>query len=240
MKTQYFALAIFFLIIGATIAGALYYYIGQSDHSATPGMPNNSPTNSIAPIDIPNTPSISPEITSTISPTNSATQTPLQGNVQGKIEESVSKKQIAGATIFLCPIVSEYECELIANLNKTSQNDGSFTFDAIQPGSYVVVYGLKEEINLTGKEWAGRKINYQNLSALASSFSDKEVLLTAAEGGMMLEDNVITKIIGGSVLSGELGLTLEFRDGKPLMIEARAGKTANIEITVSEPQQTSP
>lgn len=163
------------------------------------------------------------------------TPAPATGSVQGVLTGSKSSQPIADAYVLLCAVVdptaSEPECLLRADLSTVTDTDGSFTFESVSPGTYIVVYGLSDEVQGSPQTWDGRSVRYRSPVTVdpfggnqGASFPKGTEIDVAGDG---------IYVNTGSFTSNEFGLSIEYRQHEPLGISVTAGQTAQVTVDVS-------
>lgn len=147
-----------------------------------------------------------------------------------------TQRPLAGAAIVLCLITGERECTLQADLAARVGEDGSFELSEVPPGVYVVLYDPSGKAMEGWKEIDQMMINYEidkrNRIPLSDEFH--EVFMA---GGMLTVHNLSVTFkegevvdFDGAVTSSKHGLTMEFYDLNPIMVDVKPGETSNVEI----------
>ena len=162
------------------------------------------------------------------------------GGVVGRIQGADSKEPLAGAAVILCPVTVEHTCLLTAALSTVAGEDGSFQMTDVPAGRYFSFYdrtgGAKE--NWEDSDQSELIINLQGLENRFRSEARTQLFATFGGGGGISESKgTVTRYKDGKLAGGDgsisslaLGLTLEFRELKPLQIEVVAGEEANLNI----------
>lgn len=155
------------------------------------------------------------------------------------IKGSESEKALAGAAIILCRISSDGECTVQTELITTADKSGEFSFSSVPTGGYVLLYDSLGEAIHTWKTIDGLNINYSLGRPMRfDSLMTREFYETFGGSGDIvvkkgtkteMHDGKITSI-NGSFTSEKYGFTIDFHEGKPLIIEVIPGKTVKIEI----------
>jgi len=131
-------------------------------------------------------------------------------NINGQLLGYKSNKPITAASILLCPITGESECELSTKYRAISEIDGRFQLSQIPPGQYVIVYGF-EEAKLKEKEWILKRVKYDNFDSLLRTFGNGEVLIcttsTAQAGYRAPVVGLMAKFSEGSLKVTDTNLT---------------------------------
>ena len=174
-------------------------------------------------------------------PVSASTPTAKLGEVQGKLVESESQKPLAGAAIILCLVNNEEECTLQVSLIATTKEDGTFKLFGVPLGKYIVLYNTSGEAKEGWREIDQLKINYKlqgRRPCSPTSFITDEFYDTFGGSGKVfmqkgasvtLRDGIIESV-EGAITSEKYGLTIEFHDGKPMMLQVESRKTSHIEV----------
>lgn len=227
----------------------------QSKPSESPGVPkvitpSITITSSSASIE-PSATSI-PPTTATPEPTakpttNPPTETPetVTGVAIVKLLLRENQEPIVGGSIFLCLIIDmeaeEPECILNNQLLVKTDVDGSANFDEIEPGSYLVVYGLPIEIKDSSQGLHGKAVTYKTSIApsgpfgkVTDPFGGSLDILVSPEVAEVVISGTGMFVTNGAITSREYGLSIEYRDSNPTIIEVVAGEIIEITVEVSQ------
>lgn len=143
---------------------------------------------------------------------------PTTGTVEGRIVGEKSQKLIAGQMVVLCQMTTEPKCNLRTALKMTTGADGTFSIKDVAPGTYTAAHTAFSE-KAVGKLKEG---------ALIDPTARPVFIL----GGTVIDigmDGRLANVRGGVIAEGS-GLTFEFRKGKILSLEIRAGETTKAEV----------
>ncbi len=184
-----------------------------------------------------------PTPTATATPTQTPTQTPTpaasSSELQGKLIGTESQEPIAGAAIILCLVTAEKTCSLKANLVTEVKEDGSFELTNVPPASYVVLYDPSGKAMPGWKDIDGLEmiLNLEGLSGFPSSARTELFSTFGGGGGITMQEGTSLEfedgvVVGGdgSIISEKYGLTVDFREGKPIIIQVQPGRTTEVEI----------
>lgn len=133
-------------------------------------------------------------------------------------------------------VSGEKKCTLKANLVTIVNEDGSFQFTEVPPGSYVIFYDPSGEAISKWKNIDGLEVsvNIEGLSPNKEAARARAELISTFGGGgkitmtkgssLEFQGGIVTGG-NGSIISHEYGLTMDYREGKPIMFEIQPGKT---------------
>lgn len=160
----------------------------------------------------------SPPATSKPSQAATPAPAPTTGTVEGRVTGEKSQKLIAGRLLVLCQITTEPKCNLRTALKVTTGADGTFSIKDVAPGTYTAAHAkFSEKAEAKLKEGALIDPTARPVFVLGG---------TVIDIGM---DGRLANVRGG-VIAETSGLTFEFRKGKILNFEIRAGETTKAEV----------
>lgn len=217
------------------VVGVGIYYVGIRGPSVTP--------TSILTTTAPTTPMSSPSATTTTRSSEAATATPtapLLGKVRGRLVSAKTQEPLEGAAAVMCLATDEKECIVQGSLTASVDKDGVFEVSEVPPGVYVILYDLSGKAKDSWKEIDQLRIAYdiseEYLAERMIPFSDEFFETFCGGGGltvhnysMSMKDGKVADV-EGAFTSVKYGLTMEFHDMKPIMVEAKPGETSSIEI----------
>ena len=162
------------------------------------------------------------------------------GVIKGVMIGSESDEILSGAAIILCRNTSNGECEIQAELITTTDERGRFNFPSVPPGRYVLLYDPLGKAITTWKTINGLIVDYklgtprslgsQITKAFFDTFGGGDEVIVRKGTVASMSDGKIASI-DGSFTSKKYGFTIDFRKGKPLIIEVNQGETVEIEIS---------
>lgn len=144
-------------VVGLTLV--ISFVVGCGTPAATSVSPTATPTPK--PLTATSTP-VPPTATPTpVPPTPTLTRTPF-GTIDGHIVGRDTRKPLDRAQIILCLLSEVMEgsvlCTLQAIPTALSGTNGEFHFSEVPIGTYVLMYGLSDELQLTPKQWGGIEV----------------------------------------------------------------------------------
>ena len=225
---------------------------GESKEPIT--TPSPIPTETLTPMITP-TAIYTPILTLTPSPTSPPTSTISLGALKGKLMGDKTQEPLAGAAIILGQVTGEAECTLQSDLIASVSEDGSFELADVAPGIYVVFYDPSGEVKGAWQGIDKLKVNYVLIGKPhkgLSSFITNELFNTLGGGDILIghyseklngkfEDGIIKSIDGSFALtSKKYGITIQFEDGEPIVLEVKAGETTYLEISAMVTDVTPP
>lgn len=189
-----------------------------------------------------------PTPTLTLTPTPTPTLT--IGDIQGKLLSANTSQPLAGAAIILGLVTGEFQCTLQNSLVTTSDNSGNFHFSEVTPGTYVLFYNPSGAANISFTQINNLVLPYKLIGETPFSrnaltkefheaFGDAALLIRYEPQFSMtvgyddaLQKEVIKKIAGTfEYVSKKYGIVMQFKDGEPITLEVKVGKTTNIKIS---------
>lgn len=217
------------------VVGVGIYYVGIRGPSVTP--------TSILTTTAPTTPMSSPSATTTTRSSEAATATPtapLLGKVRGRLVSAKTQEPLEGAAAVMCLATDEKECIVQGSLTASVDKDGVFEVSEVPPGVYVILYDLSGKAKDSWKDIDQLRIAYdiseEYLAERMIPFSDEFFETFCGGGGLTIHNYSMSMKDGkvadveGAFTSVKYGLTMEFHDMKPIMVEAKPGETSSIEI----------
>ena len=181
-----------------------------------------------------------------------------RGAINGHIVGANTGEPLKDAQIILC-LLPETEgvnflCTLQATPTALSDASGVFTFSDVNPGAYVLMYGLSDELASTPDEWGDVKVTKAKpcmrgmKNAVCQSLEAPEGLFWQAGGTYLGEvifrlgvpdDETESTVIGtgggtytfqGAVRSDHTGISIMVSDGELApVVRVQAGETTEIE-----------
>jgi hypothetical protein len=198
-----------------------------------------------------------------VPPTPTFTPVP-RGAINGQIMGAGSGEPLEGALIILCLLpeveVDDYICTLQAAPTALSDASGAFGLSEVPAGSYVLMYGLSDELKSTPDTWKGVKVTKAEPCAIDISAGEKAAVCQSPkalenafwqDGGTYfgsLTYNTIDNpdeigafigigmiyISNAAVRSNHLGISIMIADGKLApVVNVQAGETTDIEWQVN-------
>jgi hypothetical protein len=78
------------------------------------------------------------------------------GGIEGTMTGAESGAPIANAQVILCKGTAEESgCVLLADPTTTTDSEGNFSFNGLEPGSYLLLYGMPGELTASPEDWGG-------------------------------------------------------------------------------------
>ena len=209
-----------------------------------------------------------PQPTSTPTPVPpTPTPTPIPtGVIKGHIVGARDEKPLEDAQIILCLLSeaeeSDFLCTLEAAPTALTNASGSFTLADVSPGSYVLMYGLSDELVSTPNSFGGINvtkaepcfINMKNAvcespeapeslfwqdggtligEAISKMTESNDEVESAAIGNRFTEKDGGLYIFAGSVRSNRTGISIMIRNGKLApVVQVQPGQTTEIDFQV--------
>jgi len=233
MKKLYIILVAIGLIVAA---GLGIYYFGIRG----PGVTPTSILTTTAPTTLVSSPSATTATRSTEAVTATLTA-PLSGKVHGRLVSAKTQEPLEGAAAILCLATDERECIVQGGLTASVDKDGVFEMSEVPPGVYVILYDLSGKAKDSWRDIDQLRIAYdiseEYLAERMIPFSDEFFETFCGGGGgltihnysMSMKDGKVADV-EGAFTSVKYGLTMEFLDMKPIMVEVKPGETSSIEI----------
>ena len=180
----------------------------------------------------------------------------LSGEISGKLIGKKTGQPISDAYVLLAKTVKDPNGEKRAQISKSlsikSDSEGKFKFDKIQPGEYLLVYALSDEVKGSSTEWDNLLVKYvgpficsysydKGVEKADDPFGGKAgILLRTPRSKFYIGDLIITKdgrtLIDpkeGAVTSAQYGLSIEYVDKKPSLLSIEQGKTIETTVKIS-------
>ena len=161
------------------------------------------------------------------------------GMVKGTIFGAESRQPIPNAVIILCRITDEDVCNVQADLAATTDDSGTFNISNVPPGSYVVLYNSYGKAHLNLSSIDGVNINYKLGPPMSpdsmctkeffSTFGGNEAVAVNKGTTVEFKDGVMVSI-NGSFISEKYGVTMDFHEGKPLIIKVQKEQITETKI----------
>lgn len=173
--------------------------------------------------------------------TPAPTPAPSSGVLRGALIGAESQTPLAGAAIILCLVGTDRKCTLQADVATTTGDGGLFELSGIPPASYAIFYDPSGDARAGWQEIDGLEISLKIEGAVMFASPERTEFFSTFAGGETItispdtsigfdaEGNVTGE---GSVIFDKYGLTLQFRDGQPLVVQVQRGKTTELEIMV--------
>jgi len=232
MKKLYIILvAIGFIVV----LGFGIYYVGIRG----PGVTPTSILTTTAPTILMSSPSTTATARSTEAPTTTHTAA-LSGKVRGRLVSAKTQEPLEGAAVILCLATGEKEYIVQGGLTASVDRDGVFEVSEVPPGVYVILYDPSGKAKDSWKDIDQLRIAYdiseEYLAERMIPFSNEFFETFCGGGGLTVHNYSMSMKEGkvadveGAFTSVKYGLTMEFQDMKPMMVEVKPGETSSIEI----------
>lgn len=226
MNAKHRTLVVIVLILGLAVSGC---GLGQLFAPAPTLTPKPTATPAFSPTPI-------ATATKTLAPT------PESGKLTGKLLGKTSSQPMAGAYIFLCKMVGT-SCQTDPSLTTRAESDGTFGFQTISAGNYVILYNPGSYSNKVGAIMLDLSPEAMNcavegfMQSVSVGCQGKVPIfgkgnLTLAKGSEMGVSATGFSLSNASIFSSQYALFLDFENGKPILAEIIAGQTTNITINV--------
>ena len=115
--------------------------------------------------------------------------------------------------------------------------DGKFEVTSVPPGTYVVVYGLFEEVEGNPQAWDELSVHYHSpvldlTGKTIDPFGGKKGVRISDESTVDITSHGIS-VNTGFITSAEFGLSIEYRQHEPLTVSLTPGQTAQVTLDIS-------
>lgn len=174
------------------------------------------------------------------------------GVLKGRLIGAESGKAQARAAIILGLMTTEKKCSLKADLVTVVEENGSFQISNVPAGSYILFYDLSGKAKPGWKDINGLEISINFDCLVAGQLKGmpgvsippeweserKELFSTFGGGGTIITEEGTTYefkdgvpfVTEGSFVSEKYGLQIDFRGGKPIVVEIKPESITSVEI----------